>query len=620
MSLIITYAPRNDESGMGYYRRLSADNSLFGWRNLTDTARVERSRHALLTRTEDVARNLGLELTWTDFARQKEGFCHNWGRLHRSKSDAVCPACLAESSPYLRHQWEHTYVTACPKHGIQLVDRCNACEKHLSPERLYVGLCSCGHELGSLPHEPARPVQKWLSALIASDGQEPGSWKPVLHSVDINLLAKVIRTLCLYADPKQPGLSRRSALPKTVDEAAKFLAPLETLLADWPKGFQVHVEERIAAGRKDARTLNTLLGDWYISLRKLCQGTTLEPLLQVIIDVAARKSDCVLSLDSAKSMVEDATGYVRASVAAKAIGVSVSRLHDSLQAGECEHRTRRIGTRGQVYEISCVEVERIQKQRAEWISDPAACELANVPPVVLERMKAAGVIRSDIRWREDLTKGGPVRHQSILDLFGRVDQFAEPGAVTEDATVTWAELTSRRMGEKQAIEALMKAIANGDVKAVGRARTLGEMAFLRSDVSGYFGAPLLEAGMSIQQLAVATGWKWESISHWIHEGLLESETIQRRGQVCRVVLPYQLLAFRQSYIPLADLARAMDKKASALSRSLAGIKLVGGKPLPDGSMRGGLIRISDLGRLAVLGARAGEDLFVPAASLQCREP
>jgi hypothetical protein len=446
---------------------------------------------------------------------------------------------------------------------------------------------------------------------ITSDDRQSGSLGPVLHDVDLNVLVKVIRTLCLYADPKQPGLPRRAALPKSVAEAVEFLAPLEALLADWPLGFRAHVEQRIAAGRKDARTLNTLLGDWYVSLRKLCQGTTLEPLLQIIIDVAAQKSDCVLGLDSAKAMAEDATGYLRTSDAAKAIGVSVSRLHDSIQAGECQHRTRRMGTRGQVYEISCAEIERIQQQRDGWISDTAACELASVPPVVLERMKAAGVIRSDIRWREDLMKGGPVEHQSILDLYERVDRWAEPAAVSDDATLTWSELTSRRMGEKGAIESLMKAVANGDVKAVARARTLGEMPFLRSDVSQYFGTPILEAGMSIQQLAKATGWKWESISHWVDEGLLESESIQRRGQPCRVVLPHQLLAFRQSYIPLADLARAMDKKASALSRSLPGIKLVGAKQLPDGAMRGGLIRIADLGRLAVLGARAGDDLFVP---------
>jgi len=612
MSLVITHAPKDDESGMGHYRRLSADNALYSWRDLASAAGVERNRRALLTRTDDVARNLGLKTAWTEFAQQQENLCRNWGRLHRAKSDAVCPACLAES-PYLRHHWEHAYVTACPQHRILLVDQCDACGKHLSPERIYIGLCSCGHDLTSLPRVAATKAQEWLSALLASNGRQSGSVKPVLHDVDINVLVKVIRTLCQYADPTRPGLPRGAALPTSVTEAVDFLAPLEALLADWPTGFRTHVEQRLAAGRKDARTLNTLLGDWYISLRKLCQGTTLEPLLQIIMDVAAQRSDCVLGLDSAKAMAEDATGYMRAPVAAKAIGVSVSRLHDSILAGECEHRARRTGTRGQMYEVPCAEVERIQRQRAEWISDIVACELAGVSPVVLERMKAASVIRSDVRWREDLMKGGPVEHQSLLDLYERVNQQVEPAVVADDSTLTWAEMTSRRMGDRRAIESLMQAIANGDVKAVTHASTLGEMFFLRVHVSQYFGTPLLEAGMSIQQLAKETGWKWETISNWLNEGLLASESIQLRGQPCRVVLPHQLLAFRQMYVPLADLARAMNTKSSALSRLLHGVELVGAKQLPDGAIRGALIRISDLGRLAILGARAGHDLFVPAA-------
>ncbi|CAJ2753499.1 Uncharacterised protein [Burkholderia pseudomallei] len=612
MSLVLTYAPRDDESGMGYYRRLAADNALFSWRDLANTAGVERNRRALLTRTDDVARNLGLEPAWTQVIRQQEDLCRDWGRLHRVQSDAVCPACLAES-PYLRHHWEHVYVTACPQHRIVLVDQCNACGAHLSPERLYIGLCSCGHDLSSLPRVPATRAQQWLSTLIGSNGKQSGSMKPALHGMDINMLVKVLSTLCQHVEPTRPRLPRSAALPKFVTEAVEFLSPLEALLADWPTGFRNHVEQRIAAGRKDARTLNSLLGDWYISLRKLCQGTTLEALLQIIVDVAARKSDCVLGLDSVKAMAEDATGYVRAPDAAKAIGVSVSRLHDAIVAGECEHRARRTGTRGQLFEIPCAEVERIQRQRADWISDIDAGELAGVPPVVLQRMKDAGVIRSDARWREDLMKGGPVERQSILDLHEGVERCAEPVAVADDSTLTWARLTSRRMGDRKAIESLMQAIAEGKVRAVARGRTLGETSFLRTDVSQYFGTPLLEAGMSIQQLAKATGWKWESIQNWVDEGLLASELIQRRGQPCRVVLPQQLLEFRQAYIPLADLARAMDTRSSALSRSLRGVELVGAKQLPDGATRGALIRIADLGRLASIGARAGHDLFVPAS-------
>ena len=612
MGLIITHPPHDDESGLGYYRRLSADNALFSWRNLAGTAGVERNRRALLMRTDDVAHNLGLKSAWTESARQKEELCRNWGRLHRAQSDAVCPACMTES-PYLRHHWEHAYVTACPKHRIQLVDKCNACGEHLSPMRLYLGLCACGNDLGALTQVPATPAQLWLSTLITGNGQPSGNLKPISQDVDTDVLVKVVRTLCLYADPKKPALPRGAALPKRVAEAIEFLVPLEGLLTDWPTSFHSHVEQRIAAGRKDARTLNTLLGDWYISLRKACQGTALEPLLQVIINVAAEKSECVLGLDSAKAIAEDATKFVRVSDAARAIGVSVSRMHDAMQSGECVHRTRRRGTRGQVYEVSCAEVERIQKRRAEWISDLTACELAGVTPVVLERMKAAGVCRSDTRWREDLIKGGPVERQSLLDLYTSVDRWTQSAAIAEDATLTWSEFTSRRMGEKRAIESLMKAIASGDVKAVTRARTLGKMSFLLADVSQHFGTPLLESGMSIHQLSKATGWKWESISHWMDEGLLACESIQLRGQSCRVVLPHQLLAFRQNYIPLADLALAMDKKASALSHSLRGIELVGAKRLPDGAMRGGLLPIADLGRLALIGAKAGYDLFVPAA-------
>ncbi|CAB3760483.1 hypothetical protein B7G54_34710 [Burkholderia puraquae] len=615
MSLVLTYAPRDDESGMGYYRRLAADNALFNWRDLASSAGVERNRRALLTRTDDVARNLGLEPAWAERTRHQEHLCRDWGRLHRAQSDAVCPACLAES-PYLRHHWEHAYVTACPQHKILLVDQCNACGTHLSPERLYIGLCSCGHDLSSMPRVPASPAQQWLSTLIASNGQQAGSAKPSLHDVDINVLVKVIRTLCQHAAPTHPGLPRSAALPKFVTEAVEYLSPLESLLADWPTGFRHHVEQRIAAGRKDARTLNTLLGDWYVNLRKVCQGTKLEPLLQIIIDVAAQKSDCVLGLDSAKAIAEDATGYMRAPDAAKAIGVSVSRLHGSILAGECEHRARRTGTRGQLFEIPCAEVERIQQQRAEWISDRDACEVAGVPPAVLKRMKAAGVIRSDVRWREDLMKGGPVEHQSILDLYERVDQRVEPAAIADDSTLTWAEMTSRRMGDQRAIESLMQAIANGNVKAIKHAPTLGELSFLMADVSQYFGTPLLESGMSIQQLAKATGWKWESIQHWVDEGLLASVSIQRRGQPCHVVLPHQLLAFRQTYVPLADLARAMGTTSSALSRLLPRVELVGAKRLPDGAMRGALICIADLGQLAVIGARAGHDLFVPASLAQ----
>lgn len=609
MSLIVTYGPHEDESGLGYYRRLAADNMLSGWRELARYSDVAPSPGALLEQAEHVAAQLGLEPGWALAAREHESVRRSWGSLSRNKADAVCPCCIAESA-YLRHHWSHAYVTACPEHRIQLVDHCDACGEPLSPNREHIDRCSCGRDLRELPRQPATQSQRWLSTLIASGGKQSGRIEPELRKVSVSGLAQLAATLCLSSDASRPTARRSAAYPQSVSAAVAFLMPLETLLADWPQGFRSHVEQRIAAGKPEARTLNTLLGPWYIALRKNCQGTALEPFLQVVIDVAADKFDGLLGLDSAKTLAEEATDYVRAPDAARAIGISESKLHKAFEAGECAYRTRRTGTRGRVYEIPRSEVTRIQLARGEWVSEAQACEIAAVPPSVLTHMMTAGVIRSDVNWRHDLLKGGPVHAPSIHALSERVRGAAELGAAHEDETLTLANMTSRRMGDKKAIQTAIQAVADGQVRAVVCTSQLGDMAFRRKDIAAYFGTPLLEAGMSIQQLSKLTGWKWESISNWIDEGLLESEAIRAGGRPCRVVLPHQLLAFRQTYVPLADLARSMGTKSSALAKLLPGIELVGPKRLPDGAMRGGLVRLVDLCRLAIIGARAGQDLFV----------
>ena len=97
MSLLVTYAPRQDESGLGYYRRLATDNVLSGWRELAGLAGVSRSPGALLEQADHVAGQLGLEREWTQYARRQDVAKRSWGRLYRTQADAVCPACLAEA-------------------------------------------------------------------------------------------------------------------------------------------------------------------------------------------------------------------------------------------------------------------------------------------------------------------------------------------------------------------------------------------------------------------------------------------------------------------------------------------------------------------------------------------
>ncbi|AON52335.1 TniQ family protein [Herbaspirillum seropedicae] len=616
MTLLVTYGPHGNGSGVGYYRQLAEDNFL-SWRDLPALAGLQRTRRELFVHPEIIAQQLGLEKAWTEDASQKESECQSWGRLHRAKTDPVCPDCLQENC-YIRHFWQHAYVTACSYHRTRLIDVCNQCDKPLSQHRYHIGTCDCGQPLTMLPRIPATSSQLWLSTLITSRGEDANGIAPAIEGVDVSALIKVVHALCTFADPAKPVSRRDGMKSKLVADAIDFLKPLEDLLPDWPKGFHFHVEKRISAGRANARTLNSLLGPWYVMLRKHCLGTPLEPLLTAIIEVAALKFDGALGMDSSKAIAEGVTSYVRAPDAAKAIGVSASRLLKAIQDGECEFRTRRLGTRGQIYEIPCQEVERIQKQRSEWISEETACDLAGVSPSVLLHMMASNVIQSDANWRNDLLKAGPIQSSSIFKLEALIRNAAVVVKATHSEKVTWGGLNSRRLGDKHAIRNTMRAIFDGKITAVVCGDRLGDAEFLRSEVTPYFGTPLLESGFSIQQLSKFTGWKWESISHWIEQGLLESESIQLRGQLCRVVLPPQLLAFRQNYVPMADLARSVGTKSSALSKQLMGIEVFGAQCVGDGATRGALIRIADLCKLAVIGAKAGKDLFVSADAVDIR--
>ena len=85
-------------------------------------------------------------------------------------------------------------------------------------------------------------------------------------------------------------------------------------------------------------------------------------------------------------------------------------------------------------------------------------------------------------------------------------------------------------------------------------------------------------------------------------GLLESASIELRGQPCRVVTSQHLLRFRQAYLPLADLAREMGTTSTVLASQLRVLEVFGAKLLPSGVRRGGLVRVAELARLAVIGA------------------
>lgn len=600
MELTYLFEPKADESPLGYYRRLAAANALTGWKELAVMAEVSPSRTGLLGAQEHVAKMLNMPQDWSDRLAHQEQSLRAIRSLHRSARDAVCPHCLADE-PYLRVSWEHAYVTACAHHQVRLVDRCPSCNSPLDPFRASLTACSCGQELTHIHSEPASAAELWLSSALA-EVDAPGI-APDIKGADLRDVAQLVRTLCQRASVGDAARPRRNAAaPKSVSEALAFLAPLQALLSEWPRGYEEHVRTRISTGPEQARTLRSRLGLWYTQLRRVAASGPLHAFLVPVQRIAAAEFDGVVGLEDVEGW-ED-LNYVRLGDAARHAQMTVPTLRRAIDTGQVEHRTRRLGTKGKVYEVRRTDLERVIEARRDWMTEAAACKALDVSPKVLFNMASSGLLDADFDWVKDVLKGGPIRTSSVDNASQclKASQATNPAA---GERIVFRDLTSRRLGDNTAIQTLMRAIQSGEVQAQGAAETVGALEYRLSDVRRFFGTPLLEAGLSVSQLAQLTGWKHESINHWIEEGLLESHAIVLRGQPCRVVMPAQLLAFNRTYMPVSDLAKLVGVRAWNLTKQLTPIGVIAGKAIATGRQRGALVKLSDVAAMAVKAASLG---------------
>ncbi len=597
-SLLRIFAPLDTEGGLGFYRRLSEANGLSGWKELARLSEVSSARSGLFNFPEHVATMLGVESAACQMASAREEIALGWRGLRRAGYDAICPDCLKESM-HIRLGWDHAYVVACPTHKTMLIDKCGECGQRLSDQREQIGACSCGHHLLASETRPATEAQLWVASVIASRGAHSGSWLPAVDDVQLDLFSLLVRNLCQLFDPLLTVIRENAAAPKTIQESVEFLRPLENLLHHWPRGFEAHVRDRIAAGPENSRTLNTRLGKWYLRIRELGLETARNPFTEVIHQLAANEYADVLALDHVAGNQGRIASHFTLPEAAAHIGIHRATLLKAVAAGEVACVTRPYANRGVSREISVADAQAIATARKAWTSEEHARELLNVPESVFKNFLKAGLVVIDNSGRTDIRRGASIELAALERLQARLMLGALRSSDECGARLLLRELHARRLGDKQSIVRLLRAISNGDVLPLKRAPSVGELEYLESDVATFFASKSVDAGLTVQALATATGWKWESISHWIDQGLLESVHAVLRGQPCRVILPEHLIRFSQTFVPLASLAHSLNARSSQVLDRLGDIEMVGAKALPSGARRGGLVRLADLAAAAL---------------------
>ena len=84
----------------------------------------------------------------------------------------ICPKCVKEKM-YFDYMWQVAYVSACPFHGVKLIDVCPKCKLPLTWEIPGIASCFCGADFRKYPTTPADDVVLYYNQkLWAADGRK----------------------------------------------------------------------------------------------------------------------------------------------------------------------------------------------------------------------------------------------------------------------------------------------------------------------------------------------------------------------------------------------------------------------------------------------------------------
>lgn len=186
------------------------------------------------------------------------------GRAYSRSSfgQQVCPACLAaDPIPHYRLEWRLSFVTACAKHRILLVDRCPACSSpigsDLGASSGSLAACwSCGFDLRAIATkritEGELGPQTRLLHIAEGDWQKMGDYGPVHPILFFRVFALLYRLVASgrYALPLRQWLTgsagewRAESIPRIREierhptRVRHILTSMAWQLAqDWPHRF-----------------------------------------------------------------------------------------------------------------------------------------------------------------------------------------------------------------------------------------------------------------------------------------------------------------------------------------------------------------------------------------------
>ncbi|EWY37270.1 hypothetical protein N825_20730 [Skermanella stibiiresistens SB22] len=496
------------------------------------------------------------------------------GTVHRSAIIAdrsrYCPICLAEEG-FFQSVWQLKPVTACPKHGVQLLERCAGCGRSVSWRREELFRCPCGHDLRQSTSQPASPESMALSRVLMGKLGNP------LHEVaDPALLAEAFTALELadlvdhtlfigaYVSGRGRGAGRQTMSRLMGDAGIDVFQRVAVILADWPKAFFALLDDFRRHGGEGATHIGLEMEfrSFYAALysRQFRESGKLG-LVRGAFETYLRNHWRGGFLGAKNRRLaddlHDRQRYVPLAKAARLIDMHSGALEREIRAGLIEALILRMGSRTLIMiDREKLEAYRLNRDQMVGLFDARrVLGLSKSPFLDLVRAGIAKAVRGPTLDGYAYWTFRKTDLQQLLDTILSGVPESKPGPDHIEYRKAVRIATYRGLGIVDFVKAILGRnlrVAGADPRAVGMERCYFDPDEFLAFASGE--RPFANWTASVEEAAAQLGLKSQVTYHLVRSNLIRSVSVSEGGKISLRVPLDAIREFETSYIPAAELA------------------------------------------------------------------
>lgn len=532
--------------------------------------------------------------------------------INVSSSVKICPECL-KLNGYIDVLWHVAFASACPCHGIKLIDHCHECSATIRWDRGSVKYCHCGADLTEAPAEKVDDVIIYYNSKIwqtvgrdvnvgAIDGVPDG--KLNISPEDLNYLYRAMYTLSISRHPNIAGRN-----PHGVAEGIYAFEQIHPLLANWPLGFY-----KLLDGYKDEKGefRGEGLNQAFSNLSKTIRN---RPALKFITEAYLTYVEVNWKgiIDKRYSNYEPINcGYSVLKPLAKKTGKSRVCLNKFIDIGVLAgiRKKRPSGRNYTLLEIH--EMKRFSRLVRFAINKTETCQRMGISKKEFDVLVRSKTINPIVRAGERKLLEWWCDKRQIMSYMMEFYNVA-PKSFPKEGAVNLSRVCQAHLTDIDIFPEFLQAILAGEMPVAGMVEPneieefkLSSMYFYPEDVAKFRESIKNKSNLtfSILNVAAMMGVKQEVAYHLVNNGFLKSDAEPGKLQRGRLVSAEDIENFKKRYVKLVDLARDRDVCPRNLMLTFSKIGI---KPAIGGSAdncRQVFYRCLDLSRARIIDQKA----------------